>query len=172
MMVALGVAAMSVWYYYHNAFMMRKMEDQKLVHVSNLTAYMQSVKALLKSQGGVMLSAQLPANDPFLQCLNDPEYDCQMATEQNFILMNEDGTVFNDPTKATAGIDSLTLACDSFPSVNCPFRYQLKWSRECVGMGPCRSPDLFIRGELVVGGVPGIKYNINPVNYSFQVKIR
>jgi hypothetical protein len=153
--------------------MLQKVEYQKLVHVSNLTAYTQSVKSLLISQRSLMSSLQLPANGNLYQCLNDPEYDCNVAAEQNFTLMNDDGTVFNDPTSASNGITSTLQKCTDFPSVNCPFRYELKWSRGCVTpSGPCRTPDLYVRGQLVVGTLAGIKFNINPANYTLQVKIR
>lgn len=163
---------MSVCYYYYNAFLLRKLEDQKLMHVSNLTAYVHSVKSLLNSQRAVMGSVQLPGNGDLYKCLNDPEFDCAVAAEQDFILLNDDGTVFNDPTSATAGIDSTAAACNSYPSIRCPFRYELKWSRECMGLGPCRSPDLYIRGQLQVGVFSSLKFNINPVNFNLQVKLR
>lgn len=173
MVVSLSIAAMSISYYYYNAFLMRKLEDQKLVHVSNLSAYAQSIRALLNSQAAMMKSVALPGNGDLARCLNDPEFDCiGVDTERNFILMSDDGTVFNDPTPANNGVDSGGLACDTFPSVNCPFRYELKWSRECVGLGPCRSPDIFIRGQLVLANLSSFKFNINPVNYTLQVKLR
>jgi hypothetical protein len=172
MMTALTSGILYMCYYFYNSFSLRKVEDQKLVHVSNLTAYTQSTKSLLISQKAFMNSAQLPVNGAFYQCLNNPEYDCNVAVEQNFTLLSEDGTIFNDPSSAGNGITSTLLPCTSFPSVDCPFRYELKWSRECIGSGPCRTPDLFIRGQLVVGNLAGIKFNLNPVNYTLQVKIR
>jgi len=172
MVIAIGITAFSISYYYYNAFLFRKLEDQKLVHVSQLTAYVHSIKALLNSQSAFIQSAQLAANGDFFRCLNDPEFDCAVATEQNFTLINETGVVFNDTTLATAGIDSATAACNSFPSITCPFRYELKWSRECVGLGPCYSPDLYIRGQLLLGNLPSIKFNLNAVNFAFQVKVR
>jgi hypothetical protein len=170
--MSLTIAAMSVCYYYYNSFLLRKLEDQKLMYVSNLTAYTHSIKSLLNSQKSVMTSAQLPANGDFFKCLNDPEFDCTVATEQNFVLMNEDGSVFNDTSSATAGIDGTGVACNSYPSLQCPFRYELKWSRECVSVGPCRTPDLYIRGQLFVGDFSSMKFNINPVNFTVQMKLR
>jgi hypothetical protein len=173
MVVAISIAAMSIFYYYSNAYLMRKLEDQKLSNVSNLSAYVQSVRALLNSQSALMKSVQLAGNGSLASCLNDPEFDCiGVATEQNFVLASEDGSIFNDPTSASNGVDPGGLACNSFPSITCPFRYELKWSRECVGLGPCRSPDLFIRGQLVIANLSSLKFNINPSNYAFQVKLR
>ncbi|MGZ5278795.1 MAG: hypothetical protein ACXWC9_02560 [Pseudobdellovibrionaceae bacterium] len=172
MVMAIGITAFSVSYYYYNAFLFRKLEDQKLVHVSQLTAYEYSIKALLNSQAAFIQSAQLPANGDFWSCLNDPEFDCAVATEQNFALLNETGAPFNDTTLATAGIDSAALPCNTFPSITCPFRYELKWSRECIGLGPCQTPDLFIRGQLILGDLPSVKFNINAVNFTFQTKVR
>lgn len=172
MVIAIGISAFSISYYYYNSFMIRKMEDQKLVHVSQLSAYEQSVKALLNSQRALMLSAQLAANGDFFSCLNDPEYDCVVPSEQDFTLLNETGAMFIDPSNATNGLDSAMQNCTTYPSITCPFRYELKWSRECIGLGPCRTPDLFIRGQLVVASLPSIKFTINPVNFAFQVKVR
>ncbi len=163
---------MSIFYFYFNAFQIRKLEDQKLVHVSNLTAYEYSLRALLNNQSSLMASAQLTNNSLFLRCLNDPEYDCNVTTPQHFVLLSGDGTVFNDSSDPSRGIDSGMQTCTSFPSLTCPFRYELKWSRECVGLGPCYSPDLIIRGELLVASLPSIKFNINPANYTFEVKVR
>ena len=160
MVIAIGITAFSISYYYYNAFLFRKLEDQKIVHVSQLSAFENSVKALLA------------ANGDFYRCLNDPEFDCAVAAEQDFTLLNETGAAFIDPTKATSGIDSATQACNNFPSLTCPFRYELKWSRECVGLGPCRSPDLYIRGQLKIADLPSMKFNLNVANFSFQVKIR
>ncbi len=172
MVIAIGITAFSISYYYYNAFLFRKLEDQKIVHVSQLSAFENSVKALLNSQRAFMTSAQLAANGDFYRCLNDPEFDCAVAAEQDFTLLNETGAAFIDPTKATSGIDSATQACNNFPSLTCPFRYELKWSRECVGLGPCRSPDLYIRGQLKIADLPSMKFNLNVANFSFQVKIR
>lgn len=171
-MVALSSGVLYMCYFFYNSFSLQKIEDQKLVHVSNLTAYTHSIKSLLVSQVAMMSSAQLPANGNFYQCLNNPEFDCNVTAEQAFTLMNEDGSIFNDPTSASNGITSNLQTCTNFPSVNCPFRYELKWSRECIDPGPCRTPDLFVRGQLVVGNLAGIKFNINPVNYTLQVKVR
>lgn len=172
-MIAIGITAMSIFYYYFNAFQMRKLEDQKLVHVSNLTAYQYSLRALLNSQNAFMASAQHASNSVFYRCLNQPDYDCNVTNPQDFTLVNADGTVLNDSSNASSGIDSGMQACTSFPSVSCPFRFELKWSRECVAVsGPCYSPDLYIRGQLVVADLPSVKFNINPANYIFEVKVR
>lgn len=172
LLISISITAMSVFYFYFNSFQMRRLEDQKLVHVSNLTAYQNSVRALLNSQGPLMASAQLPANGNFFRCLNDPEFNCNVTTPQNFTLLNADGTTFLDPSNPGQGLDSGMQICTSFPSLSCPFRYELKWTRECYGFGPCYSPDLIIKGQLVVGDLPSVKFNINPVNYTFEVKVR
>jgi hypothetical protein len=172
LLISISITAMSVFYFYFNSFQMRKLEDQKLVHVSNLTALENSARALLNSQGPLMASAQLAANGNFFRCLNDPEFNCNVATPQNFTLLSADGSTFLDPTNPSQGLDSGMQTCTSFPSLSCPFRYELKWYSQCIGFGPCYSPDLIIQGRLVVGDLPSVKFNINPVNYSFEVKVR
>ncbi|MEN0057403.1 MAG: hypothetical protein AAGB31_01105 [Bdellovibrio sp.] len=171
MVIALMIMIFSIFYFYHNAFMVRKVEDQRLLSVGGLKALVVSTKALLNSPHAFMTSAQLTSNGSFWNCLNNPNFNCNVSTEQDFNLLNEDGTLYVDMT-AGRGYTPTFESCDSYPSLACPFRYELKWFRECVGPGACYSPDLFIRGQLVIANIGGLKNLINPESYDFLVKVR
>lgn len=171
MIVALTLAIFSISYYYYNALMIRKIEDQKLLMVFNLKAYVASSKALIVSPHAFFQSAKLTANGDFLKCLNDPEFNCPQTTEADFYLNNEDGTLFMDMTTGV-GFTPTMDSCINYPSLACPFRYELKWFAECVVGSGCYSPDLFIRGELKVAKLGGIRNLINPENFKILIKIR
>lgn len=83
-------------------------------------------------------------------------------------LLSPGGTVLIGNTSATAGFTETGKPCDSFSasSVDCPFRFEVKWLPICPATGTCFNPDVKFQGTVIVADK--LKARINPDHYQFQ----
>ncbi len=81
---------------------------------------------------------------------------------------NATGEKLTDKDDGTLGFRADMMACTSFPSAECPFRYETAWRSVCNGAF-CSSPQLKVRGVLKL--FSGLKVVINQNVYSFEISL-
>lgn len=170
----LAVSVGLVSYYFVEYYRIRRMGDFQLIYRANVVSYMSTVKTMLKSQASFVKTMKSSLNGDLWSCLNNPDFDCQVTGEQPFSLIADNGSdasPFYDSASIT-GFDFDFVKCNSFPSMGCPFRYELTWSAECASVGVCYSPGIIITGVVKTHFSFAKKIILNADNYKMMVRIR
>jgi prepilin-type N-terminal cleavage/methylation domain-containing protein len=92
---------------------------------------------------------------------------------RKFAIYDGGNQLYFDATNDQNGLTASGMECASFSSQsdsksNCNFRFDLRWSANCVP-GNCVNPQVKISAKLMVGGFDvGQKIVVNTVNYSLD----
>ena len=155
-------------------------QNLRAINSGSALAYQSSINNLLLSQQAFIKSARAVINAPLWSCLNDPEYDCQVAGDQDFYLFSDEQNPATDVAfvdmSADHGLTEQFTPCTggaSFPSTTCPYRYELKWRRTCIGAAsPCNSPSIFITGRLRIAGLSLLKLYVGSRDFDIDLQVR
>lgn len=170
--VAITVGLVS--YYFSEYYRIRKSVDFQYIYKANIMNYMATVKTLIRSQPAFIKTMKSTKNGNLWSCLNDPEFNCLVSGAQPLSIVADDGSdanLFHDGS-SSSGFDYDFNKCNSFPSIGCPFRYELSWTVECSTPSNCRVPGILISGIVKFDSSFSKKYIINPENYKMMVRIR
>lgn len=152
LIIVVALLILSSTLYYSNYYTYRRIDNSRMTYHQNLTVLQQSVKALLMSPRAFIKSGKSALNPGFWDCLTNTNVSCTTVTPAAFNLMADDGDdthLFIDAT-AAHGFSTELKPCATFPSLSCPFRYNLVWERECPTLMPCHVPGLVVSGTLQV----------------------
>ena len=149
--------------------------NQKVLVLANFKIYVSSVSAILRSQTAFIKSMKSNLNGSLWSCINNVEFACAQITPFPFSLIGDTGDdthLFNDPSP-DKGLDFDVEACSGYPSIRCPFRYELSWHAECQTMTPtCQSPDIFLEGHLKISKQANTYLLLNTTNFDMLVRLR
>ncbi len=175
LVIAVGVAVASLSVYFNQMALIRKLDTNRLMVAAALKAHVASIQALLYSQKAMMKTLKSSLNGELWNCMNNVEYACAQLTPTGLSLISETGNDTNPFVDKTAGrgLTATLQPCSGYPSVSCPFRYELTWHAECALLTPsCNSPDIFIDGQLLIApNVVGV-VALNPTHYTISWKVR
>jgi hypothetical protein len=163
-----------VSYYYFEYYRLRRMGDVQLVYRANIVSHITTVKSVLSSQTGLIKTLKSALNSNLWDCVNNPEYDCNVSGEQPLTLITDEGSDLSPFSRGSAsyGFDYDFKQCSTFPSNACPFRYELTWSAECPTIGVCNSPGIIVSGVVKMHSSFSKKMIINPENYKLMYRVR
>lgn len=152
MIISVALLVLSATLYYANYYTYRRIDSTRLLYHQNLTVLQQTIKAHLMSPRALIKSGKSALNPGFWDCLTNTNLSCTTITPAVFNLMADDGDDSHLVIDAGAGqgLTAELKACSSYPSLACPFRYNLNWERECPTLMPCPVPGIIITGSLQV----------------------
>lgn len=175
-LMALSITVASLSFYFSQMIELQKISNNRLLIDANLRAYVSSLRSLIFSQRALMKTIRFSANNNLQFCINDVEFVCDQTARSPLTLVPDTWTapgddVILDPA-AGMGMTTKMQPCSSYPSVGCPFRYEIDWYIECPLLAAsCRSPDVFLEGRLRVSDkVMGTV--LNPAAYAFSLRIK
>ncbi|HWU42438.1 MAG TPA: hypothetical protein VN132_03335 [Bdellovibrio sp.] len=175
LIIAVAVAVASLSIYYSQMALVHKIGNNRLMIGTALKAHVSSVQAMIISQKSMMKTLKSGLNGNLWRCLNDVEYTCTQSTPSPLSLISETGDDTNPFVDQTAGtgLSANLDPCTGYPSLNCPFRYEMTWHAECSdGTGSCKAPDLFFEGNLLVAdNVKGV-ISLNTKTYYLLYRVR
>lgn len=175
LLVTTGVMVASISYYFTQMSLSQKMNNNRLMISTGLKAHVVSLQSILRSQGSLIKTLKSNSNGDLWSCINNAEFFCSQLTPAPLNVFTEmgNGLVPFVDSSANKGLTESLEVCSSFPSLACPFRYELTWYAECPALtASCRSPDIFIEGGLkIAGNIVGV-INLNPANYALLMRIK
>lgn len=173
-LVALAITMGFLGFHYSEKMALQKLDKSRVIVGSSIKTHIASLHSIMTSQKSLIKTLKTPLNGDLWRCINDVEYDCPQTSPTPMTIISElgdDSNPYSSPA-ASSGLDLNMNTCGSYPSLTCPFRYELVWYAECVVGGPCFSPDVYVEGKLVVApSVVGV-LNLNTANYNLLMKIR
>lgn len=172
---ALAITTGFLAFYFTEQYAIQKLDKSRVVVGSTIKTYMASVHSYLISQRSLLKTLKSPLNGDLWRCANDPNFDCPQTAPTALTVISElgdDTNPFSNPAPS-AGLDLNMAPCMTYPSLNCPFRYEMTWYADCVPVaGACYAPDLYAAGKLVIAtSVEGV-LSLNTANYNLLVKIK
>lgn len=152
LIIVVALLILSSTLYYANYYTYRRIDNSRMTYHQNLTVLQQSVKALLMSPRAFVKSAKSALNPNFWDCLTNTDIPCTKVTPAPFTLIPDDGddTHLYVDMAAGKGFTAELKACSGFPSLSCPFRYNLVWERECPTLMPCAVPGIVVSATMQV----------------------
>ena len=175
LIIAVGVAVASLSVYYSQMAMIRRLDANRLLVAAAMKAHVASIQALLYSQKAMMKTMKSNLNGNLWRCVNDVEYECGQLTPSPLSLISETGNDTNPFVDAAPGkgLSASLAPCSGYPSVSCPFRYELNWYIECPALTPtCTVPDIFIDGNLKIADTIAGVVSMKASRFSLSLKVR
>lgn len=175
LLMALGVTFASLSVYFYQMTQIRRLDSNRILVTYGLKAFTSSVQALILSQKALVKTLKSPLNGNLWRCANDVEYSCSQTAPIAMSLLTETGDDTNPFVNATAGTGlSISLApCTGYPSLTCPFRYELHWHSECPTLAAsCPSPDIIVEGNLLIASSVAGVIALNPETYNLSIKVK
>jgi surface protein len=140
------------------------LRGQILANLNNSDAWDKTIE--LNSAGGKYSGGKMDCLANGTPCTKDGTAAGAPIQDQPFASVDSLGTLDFDATNPSAGFNLLGTPCNGFSSVHsspCLFRYDLKWTANCIP-GNCVNPQVKVRATLQIA--PGIFSLLNLMNYS------
>lgn len=174
-LIALGITFACLSVYFYQIAQIRRLDSGRILITTGMKAYVSSVQALLMSQRALIKTLKSGLNGDLWNCTNNVEYTCTQTTATAAALISENGddsTPFLSPT-AGNGLSQTLGNCTGYPSVACPFRYEITWRAECpAAAASCQSPSIFLEGRLLIANsIAGI-LSFNPAAYALTLQVK
>lgn len=170
----LGIAVMTIGFYYSNQFFIRKINYSKLLYLKGFEAIHDSVINVLFSPLAYVKTATDPANGDLERCLRDSTYLCPTGTRPLSLYLDDSAP--GSPwlsMLANQGLSPDLSSCNTFPSIECPFRYDLKWVAECeLNQASCSLPIVNVTGTLEIHPDLPLKNFFNTSRVQLLMRIR
>jgi len=154
-----------------------------VLNVNSLQAFLlqqnksRSQAIILKQKNNIISSLQ--SSDTLAKIGQSEGINC-LVTRQNcsalgntpyaFIsVQDQQGIQLTDRAVASFGFNKENVACNTFPSDECPFRYEVQWRAKCASVMGCAAPLFQARATLFIH--PGLRSQINTQKYGFTMNL-
>lgn len=171
---SLSIAVMSAAFYYNNQFFIQKISYSKLLYLKSFESLHDSVVNVLFSQAAFVKTVTSVSNAGLERCLRDSNYSCPVGTYPLNLFIDDSPAATPWLPMATGNGLGLGLEnCTSFPSMQCPFRYDLKWTSECdLNQAACPLPGIVVTGELSIHPQLPLKTFFNTDRIKLTMRLR
>lgn len=179
--VSMGIAIATLSYFYAQSALIRNSEVFNITVRYNLQTIKNSIRAAVTNPYAIQYTMETMVSGVYVngnlrQCLKDPTYNCP-DIESPLTLYLPDQSIMVG-TSSTEGFsyqwNAGTLTCNTFAATgntNCPFKYNLTWFPECPPSGACTSPQIYIRGNLIININTQNRLRINPQKYQINYRV-
>ena|GEM_PF-7111975 len=153
--VVIFIIVTSATLYFSQRFGESKVLYRRTAYKASEANLVMSIEASLKSQQGWMNTVNSSLNQigsaNLASCVSDPTYDCPPGNHP-FSVIDDLNQVLIDSSKLNTGLDLNFLPCTTYGSLTstgCYMRYYMTWTPECPATGPCTTPAIVVKGELL-----------------------
>lgn len=156
-MLAIVIAAISAFVEYNNQL---KFKQDLLVAIIN---YRAGIISSLRSSDALVNSAS--GNTCLSQRMGCPVGGTSYVP---FSVFDANAVRLTDATAASYGWGVNLKTCTTFPSKNCPIRYDVQWKSVCAGAA-CSASQVKVLGTLTLA--PSLNIPISPEKYNFEITL-
>lgn len=134
---------------YTNYYVSQKTITLKLIYSTNLTILQRRIESYILNPKSFEKTMNSNLNPSLRECLQNPTVPCSANTPLALNLISENLNV-DDSILASDNFNTEMKKCTGFPSLSCPFHFNIVWDKECPTAMPCLSPGYIVRVTTLV----------------------